>query len=123
MAKSKKQLETELRNEWISKVGEWLKSVGEEDVMLAASNTLIFPTTDSERNDKFVKIVISIPTGAKDEGFYDGYGIAQQYAQKVADNEAKAKVEAEKKARKIAKDKAQREAKAKAKAEREAEKG
>ena len=122
MAKTKKQLHEALRNKYLDLIVKFLTEQGEE-VLRVKSNEIAFPVVDEERNDEFVKIAISVPTGSRDDGeAFDGFGVAQQYADKVKADEEKAKAEAEKKAKKIAKDKAQREAKAKAKAEHEAKK-
>ena len=123
MALSKKQLHEGIRAKFMKAITEYLTAQGEE-VLRVKSNEVAIPTLDSEGNEEFLVLTFKVPTGSRDDGeAYDGYGVAQQYAESVAEKEAKAKAEAEKKARKIAKDKAQREAKAKAKAEHEANKG
>ncbi len=122
MAKTKKQLHEALRNKFLTHFVELLTNEGEE-VLRTKSNEIAIPTLDEEGNEEFVVITFKVPTGSRDDGeAYDGYGVAQQYTESLAEKEAKAKAEAEKKAKKIAKDKAQREAKAKARAEHEAKK-
>ena len=122
MAKTKKQLHEEIRQRFIAKFTKYLADEGEE-VLRTKSNEIAIPTLDEDGNEEFIVITFKVPTGSRDDGeAYDGYGVAEQYAESLADKEAKAKVEAEKKAKKIARDKAQREAKAKAKAEHEAKK-
>ena len=117
MAKTQKQLDEALRNKYLDLFIQFLTEQGEE-VLRVKSNEIAIPTLDEERNDKFVKIAVSVPTGSRDDGeAFDGYGMATQYAEKVKADEEKAKAEAEKKAKKIARDKAMREQKAKAKAE------
>ena len=123
MAKTKKQLHEALRNKFLTHFSELLTNEGEE-VLRTKSNEISIPTLDEEGNEEFVVITFKVPTGSRDDGeAYDGYAVATQYAEGVAEKAEKAKAEAEKKARKIAKDKAQREAKAKARAEHEAAKG
>lgn len=123
MAKTKKQLHEALRNKYLALITEFLTAQGEE-VLRTKSNEIAIPTLDEESNDEYMVISFKVPTGSRDDGeAYDGYAVATQYAESVAEKAEKAKVEAEKKAKKIAKDKAQREAKAKAKAEHEAKKG
>jgi hypothetical protein len=123
MAKSKKQLHEALRKKFLTHITEILTNEGEE-VLLTKSNEISIPTLDEEGNEEFMVITFKVPTGSRDDGeAYDGYAIAEQYAESVVAKEEKAKAEAEKKARKIARDKAQREAKAKARAEHEAAKG
>ena len=122
MAKTKKQLHEALRNKYLDLFIQFLIERGEE-VLRIKSNEIAFPVVDEERNDEFIKVAVSVPTGSRDDGeAFDGFGMAEQYAEKVKADEEKAKAEAEKKAKKIARDKAQREAKAKAKAEHEAKK-
>jgi regulator of protease activity HflC (stomatin/prohibitin superfamily) len=123
MAKTKKQLHEALRNKFLTHFTELLTNEGEE-VLRTKSNEIAIPTLDEDGNEEFVVITFKVPTGSRDDGeAYDGYGVAQQYAEDTEAKAVKAKAEAEKKARKIARDKAQREAKAKARAEHEAEKG
>ena len=123
MAKTKKQLHEALRNKFLTHFAELLTNEGEE-VLRTKSNEIAIPTLDEEGNEEFVVITFKVPTGSRDDGeAYDGYGVAQQYAESVAEKTEKAKKQAEEKARKIARDKAQREARAKAKAEHEAQKG
>lgn len=122
MAKTKKQLHETLRNKYLALVTEFLTAQGEE-VLKVKSNEIAIPCLDEEGNEEFIVITFKVPTGSRDDGeAYDGYGVAEQYAEKVKADEEKAKAKAEKKAKKIAKDKAQREAKAKARAEHQAEK-
>ena len=124
MAKSKKQLHEGIRNKFMTAVIGWLTEDEGEEVLRVKSNEIAIPTVDEEGNEEFMVITFKVPTGSRDDGeAYDGYGVAEQYAQSVAEKEAKAKADAEKKARKIERDKAQREAKAKAKAEHEAKRG
>ena len=122
MAKTKKQLHEEIRNRYLALISEHLTAQGEE-ILRVKSNEIAIPCLDEEGNEEFIVMTFKVPTGSRDDGeAYDGYGMAEQYAESVVAKEEKAKAEAEKKAKKIAKDKAQREAKAKAKAEHEAKK-
>ena len=123
MAKSKKQLHEALRNKFLAHFTDLLIAEGEE-VLRTKSNEISIPTLDEDGNEEFIVITFKVPTGSRDDGeAYDGYGVAQQYAESVAEKTEKAKKQAEEKARKIARDKAQREARAKAKAEHQAQKG
>ena len=123
MAKSKKQLHEGIRQKFMALAKEHLESLGEE-VLKVKSNEFAIPTLDEDGNEEFLVLTFKVPTGSRDDGeAYDGYGVAEQYAESVVAKEEKAKTEAEKKARKIARDKAQREAKAKARAEHEAARG
>ena len=123
MALSKKQLHEGIRAKFMKAITEYLTTQGEE-VLQVKSNEIAIPTLDSEGNEEFLVLTFKVPTGSRDDGeAYDGYGVAQQYAESQAEKQEKAKADAEKKAKKIAKDKAQREALAKARAERQAKKG
>lgn len=122
MAKTKKQLHEGIRNKYLALITDYLTEQGEE-VLKVKSNEIAVPCLDEEGNEEFIVMTFKVPTGSRDDGeAYDGYGVAEQYAESVTAKEEKAKAEAEKKAKKIARDKAQREAKAKAKAEHEAKK-
>ena len=123
MAISKKQLHEEIRTRFLNLITELLEERG-EDVLLQKSNVIAIPTLTSTNEEETLLITFTVPTGSRDDGeAYDGYGVAQQYAESVAEKTEKAKKQAEEKARKIARDKAQREARAKAKAEHQAQKG
>ena len=120
MAKTKKQLHEGIRAKFIGMFTEWLTEQGEE-VLRTKSNEIAVPTLDEDGNEEWCVITFKVPTGSRDDGeAYDGYGVAEQYAESVADKAAKAKANAEKKAKKVARDQAQREARAKAKAEHQA---
>ena len=123
MAKSKKQLHEGIRTKFMVMLTKFLEEQGEE-VLRVKSNEVAIPTLDEEGNEEFLVLTFKVPTGSRDDGeAYDGYGVAEQYAESVAEKTEKAKAEAEKKAKKIARDKAQREQRARAKAEHEAKKG
>jgi hypothetical protein len=123
MAKTKKQLHEGIRNKYLETITKWLTEVQGEDVLRTKSNEIAIPCLDEEGNEEWCVLTIKVPTGSRDDGeAYDGYGMAQQYADKVkADKEKAEKAKAEKE-KKIARDQAQREAKAKARAEAEAKK-
>ena len=122
MAKTKKQLHEALRNKYLALITEYLTEQGEE-VLKVKSNEIAMPCVDEEGNDEFIVLTFKVPTGSRDDGeAYDGYGMATQYAEKVAADREKAEKAKAEKERKIARDQAQREARAKAKAEHEAAK-
>ena len=122
MAKTKKALHEEIRQKFMAMLADYLTEQGEE-VLRTKSNEIAIPTLDTEGNDEWCVITFKVPTGSRDDGeAYDGYGIAQQFAEHEAEKAEKAKQAKADKERKIARDKAQREAKAKAKAEHEAKK-
>ena len=113
--KTKKQLHEALRQKFLEAVKDFYEGK-EEEVLRVKSNEIAIPTLDEDGNDEWVVITFKVPTGSRDDGeAYDGYGMATQYKEAVAEKEAKAKADAEKKAKKIARDeKARAEKKAKA---------
>jgi len=108
---SKASLETELRIDFLKSITEMIQTKYEADVLPISASEIAIPVVDAEHNDKFVLIKVSIPRGTRNgEGSYDeydGYGLAEAYADECANrqakkeaSEAKKKAEAEAKARK-----------------------
>ena len=121
---TKAQLETLLRNDFLSFVGEAIENDREADVLRVSASELAIPCLDAEGNEKWVIVKISIPRGTRNgEGGYDpydGYAAAEDYQIEQGEKaEKKAAAEAKKQA-KIAKDQKAREEK---KALAEANKG
>ena len=116
MALSNTKLNEALKAQYLPLVINALEANGEE-VLRTGSAEVAIPVVDSEGNEKFVRIVISVPTGSrKDADPYDGYSMAESYALTIKQN-AEKKAKAEKaKAEKIKRDAVMRE---KAKANRE----
>jgi hypothetical protein len=109
---TKAQLETKLRNEFLTFVSDMVNEHYETDVLTVSASELAIPVLDAEGNEKFVLVKVSIPRGTRNGqgGYdpYDGYAVAEDYAidcnekaQKKADAEAK-------KQAKIAKDEQKR---------------
>ena len=122
MAKTKKQLHENLRNKFLALIAEYLTEQGEE-ILRVKSNEIAIPCLDEEGNEEFMVLTFKVPTGSRDDGeAYDGYGMAQQYAESVVEKAEKAEKAKAEKERKIARDKAMREQRAKAKAEHDAKK-
>ena len=97
---TKAQLETALRNKFLSFISDTISHEMETDVLPVSASELAIPCLDEEGNEKFVLIKISIPRGTRNgQGSYDpydGYAVAEDYAidceekaQKKADAEAK----------------------------------
>ena len=123
MAKTKKQLHEGIRNKYLEAITKWLTEVQGEEVLRTKSNEIAIPCLDEEGNDEWCVLTIKVPTGSRDDGeAYDGYGMAQQYADHLAEQAEKAAKAKAEKDKKIARDQAQRAAKAKARAEAEAKK-
>ena len=107
MAMAKAQLETILRNDYLNMVKEMISDKVATDALPVSASELAIPCLDAEGNEKWVLIKVSIPRGTRNgNGYdpYDGYAVAEDYAQDCAEKAAKkAEVEAKKQA-KIAKD-------------------
>ena len=109
---TKAQLETKLRNTFLTFVTEQIQTAFDTDVLAVSASELAIPTIDEEGNEKFVLIKVSIPRGTRNgEGGYDpydGYAVAEDYAQDCVEK-AQKKADAEaKKQKKIAADEKKR---------------
>ena len=124
MAKiSQTALDEKLRSDFIHALYDWLLENG-EDVGYAASNILNLPCVDSEGNEKWFKITVTVPKGAnKGVDPYDGYGERESYQMKLAEKSDKKAKSEKKKQEKIEKDKLRRENEAKIKAKNDGVKG
>ena len=99
MALSKKQLHEGIRAKFMKAITDYLTAQGEE-VLQVKSNEIAIPTLDSEGNEEFLVLTFKVPTGSRDDGeAYDGYGVAQQYAESQAEKQEKAKADAEHRAK------------------------
>lgn len=103
-------LDNELREKVLKMIMDFFAEKN-EDVMQTNSNECAFPCVDSDGNDKWVQIVVKVPTGGRDEEGYDGYGVAESYKLKLKEKEEKKKENEIKKAKKIERDKKIREKK------------
>ena len=109
---TKAQLENKLRNTYLDMIRNMVLSEVETDVLTVSASELAIPCLDEEGNEKFVLIKVSIPRGTRNgEGGYDpydGYAVAEDYAQDCVEKaQKKADAEAKKQA-KIAKDEQKR---------------
>ena len=107
---SNRILDNELREKVLKTIMDFFTEKN-EDVMQTNSNECAFPCVDSDGNDKWIQIVVKVPTGGRDEDGYDGYGVAESYRIKVKEKEEKRKENEEKKQKKIERDKKLREKK------------
>ena len=112
--KKESELNAELREHFLAMVGEMLAGAGEQ-VLRVESGAIALPVVDSEGNEKYLKIQVSVPSGQRANGTivpYNAYLEAEAYAVEAREKaEAKAEADAKKKA-KIAKDEAKRKAQA-----------
>lgn len=99
------------RNFYLSAISKALADAGEQ-ILPIANNAICFPCVTGEGEEAFVKVVVSVPKGSKDEPF-DGFAESENYAFILAENAEKAKAREAEKARKIERDRKAREVKAK----------
>lgn len=109
---TKAQLETALRNKFLSFVSDTISQEMETDVLVVSASELAVPCLDEEGNEKFVLIKVSIPRGTRNGqgGYdpYDGYAAAEDYAIDLEEKAAKKEASEAKKQAKIARDEAKR---------------
>lgn len=112
---TKAQLETALRNKFLSFVSDTISQEMETDVLVVSASELAVPCLDEEGNEKFVLIKVSIPRGTRNGqgGYdpYDGYAAAEDYAIDLEEKAAKKEAAEAKKQAKIARDEKKREEK------------
>lgn len=99
----------EVRAHFLETVTDFFSNNG-EDICRIKSGAIAMPTLDSEGNEGWVSITVSVPTGSADEPF-DGYEQAENYAFECEKRAAKKAADAEKRAKKKARDAAAREEK------------
>ena len=120
---TKAQMETVVRNEFLTLIANAITETKETDALPVSANEIAVPCLDPEGNEIWAIVKVSIPRGTRNgNGYdpYDGYAAAEDYKIDLAEKaEKKAAAEA-KKAAKIAKDQKAREEK---KALAEANKG
>lgn len=111
MANSLKKMRDNYREYYIKELMQLLRDGDCEDVVQIASNAVAFPIIlEDGVSEDFIKIVVSIPTGSKDEPF-DAYSLAEEYQMKLISNAEKKEAKAKAKAEKIERDKRLREKK------------
>lgn len=118
--KTEGALKTERRDYFMQKIKDFLTEQG-EDVAFISGNTINLPTVDEYRNERWIEIKVSVPTGARGES-YDGDALREDYKLKLRNDEAKKEQAAKEKAKKAAEQKVKREALAKKREEERAEK-
>ena len=97
---SKASLETEIRNRILDAITKTLTEMYDTDVMPVSASELTIPVLDSEGNEKFALIKVSIPRGTRngDGGYdaYDGYAAAEDWKGVIADRADKERARQEK---------------------------
>ena len=89
------------------------------DVLRTNSNELCLPILGEDKEEGYLVLTFKIPSGSRDGDPYDGYIIAQDYADRQKAKAEKAEKAKAEKAQKIARDEKMRAEKARLKAERE----
>lgn len=113
----KQALDNALRNDIIDFLTQAIDEHYGVDVLRVAPSAIAFPVLDAEGNEKFGKLVISIPHGTRNgEGYdpYDGYALAQEYKEEQEAKEAERLAKEEAKRREAEAKKRKREEKQKA---------
>ena len=98
MATSNKKLNDELRNKYLEMLKAFFDENGEE-VLITGTNEICLPCVDSEQNDKFIQIVVKVPTGSRDGDAFDGYSLAEDFKIKQDLKAQKKKIERDKRLR------------------------
>lgn len=102
MATSRKALREMVKSQYMEMLVKMLAE--QEDVGITGSNEFNFPVVDSEGNEDFVVVKVTIPTGSRDGEPYDGYGARNDWdihLKEKAEKEAKSAAD---KAKKIERD-------------------
>ena len=106
MATTRTALRNALKAKYLEKA---MEAFASEDVLRIKSNAFAFPVVDSEGNEDFITVTVSVPTGSRDDGEpWDGYAEAEAFAMKEKEKAEKAEAkrkEAEKKKKKKAHEK------------------
>ena len=109
---TKAQLETAIRNRFLSFISETISQEMEIDVLPVSASELAIPCLDDEGNEKWALVKVSIPRGTRNGagGYdpYDGYAVAEDYALDLEEKAAKKEAAEAKKQAKIARDEAKR---------------
>ena len=102
MATSRKALREMVKSQYMEMLVKMLAE--QEDVGITGSNEFNFPVVDSEGNEDFVVVKVSIPTGSRDGEPYDGYGARNDWEIHLKEKAEKDAKSAADKAKKIERD-------------------
>lgn len=118
MKKTETISKEKLKEKYYKIIADALTANGEE-VLQTGKADMCFPVVDDEGEERFVKVVVSIPIGANyGKEPFDGYEEHEAFLFKEEQNRLKAEKEAKEKAKKIERDKAYRAKKAEQEAKR-----
>lgn len=102
---SKAEKETIIRNEVLDYVSNSLSEHYDSDVLRVSGSEITIPWVDSEGNEMWVLVKVSIPRGTRNgNGYdpYDGYEAAEDYKADLEERAAKKAAAEQKKANAIA---------------------
>ena len=102
MAKSKATLENELRVKALAVISAALEKEFDSEILPTSSSEIAIPVVDSEKNECFIKVKVSIPRGTRSNGTYepyDGYAERDDWKATLEERADKAAARAEKKER------------------------
>lgn len=102
MATSRKALREMVKSQYMEMFVKMLSE--QEDVGITGTNEFNFPVVDSEGNEDFVVVKVTIPTGSRDGEPYDGYGARNDWEIHLKEKAEKDAKSAADKAKKIERD-------------------
>ena len=100
---SKASLETEIRNKFLNAIQSMISEKYDIGALPVSASELMIPCLDSEGNETFALVKVSIPRGTRNgKGYdpYDGYAAAEDYRIEVEDRIARKAANEEKKRKK-----------------------
>lgn len=110
---SKASLEAEIRQKYYDLIYNYLESIGEQP-MATGAGAFDVPAVDSNGEECFATIKVTIPRGRRVDGSYepyDGYEAHEEWKMELADRADKKRASSEKKARAEAERQRKKEAK------------
>ena len=99
---NKATLENELRNQVLDVIRKALEEHFDTDILDTSASEIVMPCVDSEGNEKYAKIKVSIPRGTRSDGGYipyNGYDESKDWSFTKTEREERAKASKEKKER------------------------
>lgn len=96
MKKTETQINAEIRAKYLNQIKSFFEKC-DEDVRVTGSNEVAFPIVDENDNEKWLKVVVTVPKGSRDGTEYDGYEEEKAYQFKLEQKEIKRKKKEQKK--------------------------
>lgn len=105
MPTSQKQRDAKLREDFLADLTKILAEHDPEmEILRTGSGSIDIPVLDAEQNERYIKIVVQVPTGAQHGDGYDGHAVAASFEFEQKQKQADAEQRAKDKAKKIARD-------------------